>query len=50
MKQFQYVITDPLGIRARPAGMLAKIDDFPIHQGRLRVTRLYAGDRVGRFL
>jgi phosphocarrier protein len=25
MKQFQYVINDPLGIHARPAGMLAKV-------------------------
>lgn len=25
MKEFQYTITDPLGIHARPAGMLAKI-------------------------
>lgn len=25
MKQFQYVITDPLGIHARPAGMLTKM-------------------------
>lgn len=25
MKQFNYVITDPLGIHARPAGMLAKL-------------------------
>lgn len=24
MKQFEYTITDPLGIHARPAGMLAK--------------------------
>lgn len=24
MKQFEYKITDPLGIHARPAGMLAK--------------------------
>ncbi len=24
MKQFTYVITDPLGIHARPAGLLAK--------------------------
>ena len=24
MKQFAYVITDPVGIRARPAGMLVK--------------------------
>ena len=24
MKQFEYVITDPLGIHARPAGMLAR--------------------------
>lgn len=24
MKQFQYTITDPVGIHARPAGMLAK--------------------------
>ena len=24
MKQFSYVITDPLGIHARPAGMLVK--------------------------
>ena len=24
MKQFQYVITDPVGIHARPAGLLAK--------------------------
>lgn len=24
MKQFSYTITDPLGIHARPAGMLAK--------------------------
>lgn len=25
MKQFEYTIIDPLGIHARPAGMLAKI-------------------------
>ena len=25
MKQFNYIITDPLGIHARPAGLLAKI-------------------------
>lgn len=25
MKQFNYTITDPLGIHARPAGMLAKV-------------------------
>ena len=25
MKKFEYTITDPLGIHARPAGMLAKI-------------------------
>lgn len=25
MKQFQYIIQDPLGIHARPAGMLAKL-------------------------
>jgi len=25
MKQFTYTITDPLGIHARPAGMLAKV-------------------------
>ncbi len=25
MKQFNYTITDPLGIHARPAGLLAKI-------------------------
>ena len=24
MKEFQYVITDPLGLHARPAGMLVK--------------------------
>lgn len=24
MKQFQYTVTDPLGIHARPAGMLVK--------------------------
>ena len=24
MKQFQYVITDPIGIHARPAGLLVK--------------------------
>lgn len=24
MKQFQYTITDPIGIHARPAGLLAK--------------------------
>ena len=24
MKQFQYVITDPVGIHARPAGLLVK--------------------------
>ena len=24
MKQFQYTITDPIGVHARPAGMLAK--------------------------
>ena len=24
MKQFQYTITDPVGVHARPAGMLAK--------------------------
>ena len=24
MKQFQYVITDPVGIQARPAGLLVK--------------------------
>lgn len=24
MKQFDYTITDPLGIHARPAGLLAK--------------------------
>ena len=24
MKQFNYTITDPLGIHARPAGLLAK--------------------------
>ena len=24
MKQFQYTITDPMGLHARPAGMLAK--------------------------
>lgn len=24
MKQFQYVITDPVGLHARPAGLLAK--------------------------
>lgn len=25
MKQFQYVITDPVGIHARPAGLLVKV-------------------------
>ena len=25
MKQFNYTITDPLGIHARPAGLLAKV-------------------------
>ena len=25
MKQFSYTITDPLGIHARPAGLLAKV-------------------------
>ncbi len=25
MKQFQYTVKDPLGIHARPAGMLAKL-------------------------
>lgn len=25
MKEFQYTITDPLGIHARPAGLLAKV-------------------------
>lgn len=25
MKKFEYVITDPVGIHARPAGQLAKI-------------------------
>ena len=25
MKKFEYTITDPLGIHARPAGMLAKL-------------------------
>lgn len=25
MKQFQYVITDPIGIHARPAGLLVKV-------------------------
>lgn len=30
MKQFTYTITDPLGIHARPAGMLAKAGkDWP---------------------
>lgn len=30
MKQFEYTITDPLGIHARPAGMLAKTaKNFP---------------------
>lgn len=25
MKSFQYVVTDPVGIHARPAGLLAKV-------------------------
>ena len=48
MKQFEYTIKDPLGIHARPAGMLAKVakgfgdtvvtleavDGAPIHTGK----------------
>ena len=31
MKEFKYVVTDPEGIHARPAGMLVKaVKEFPV--------------------
>ena len=43
MKEFKYVITDPEGIHARPAGILVKQDS-----GRCR--RRYSSCRTGDIL
>ena len=40
MKEFQYVITDPEGIHARPAGLLVKkANEFASNVTIKRVTR-----------
>jgi len=37
MKQFNYVITDELGIHARPAGMLAKLAKE--YESKIQITK-----------
>ena len=37
MKQFNYIITDELGIHARPAGMLAKLAKE--HESKIQITK-----------
>ena len=37
MKQFKYVITDELGIHARPAGMLAKLAKE--YESKIQITK-----------
>ena len=37
MKQFNYVITDELGIHARPAGMLAKLAKG--YESKIQITK-----------
>lgn len=37
MKQFEYVITDPVGIHARPAGLLVK--EAKQHESKIMVRK-----------